>query len=99
MYGWKPYELAKILYCLYGYDDFNIKPQIYLEDWPKPRMSLEFSGFNDIVFDSEANYKYYQLLVGVIYVALAGYISQDIMKSNIAYDYGMRLLEWTLEKC
>ena len=99
MYGWKPYELAKILYCLYGYDDFNIKPQIYLEDWPKPRMSLEFSGFNDMVFDSEANYKYYQLLVGVIYVALAGYISQDIMKSNIAYDYGMRLLEWTLEKC
>lgn len=26
LYGWKPYEYAKLLYCLYGYDDFNTKP-------------------------------------------------------------------------
>lgn len=37
------------------------------------------------------------MLVGVIYIALAGYISQDIMKANIAYDYGMRILKWKLE--
>ena len=99
MYGWKPYEIAKLLYCLYGYDDFNTKPQIYFEDWPKTRMSLEFSGFKDSRFASGSNYKYYQMLVGVIYVALAGYISQDIMKANIAYDYGMRLLAWTSGRC
>lgn len=95
LYGWKPYELAKILYCLYGYDDFNTKPQIYGEDWPKLRLSLEFSGFKEESF-ANANYKNYQMLVGIIYVALAGYISQDIMKANIAYDFGMRILKWTL---
>lgn len=95
LYGWKPYEFAKILYCLYGYDDFNIKPQIYGEDWPKLRTSLEFSEFKEESFVG-ANYRNYQMLVGIIYVALAGYISQDIMKANIAYDFGMRILKWTL---
>lgn len=97
LYGWKPYEYAKLLYCLYGYDDFNTKPQIYGEDWPKLRSSLEYSGFRGegLIYGS---YKSYQMLVGVIYVALAGYISQDIMKANIAYDYGMRILKWTLGK-
>lgn len=98
LYGWKPYEYAKLLYCLYGYDDFNVKPQIYGEDWPKLRQSIEYSGFRDEGFARGANYRSYQLLVGVIYVALAGYISQDIMKANIAYDYGMRILKWTLGK-
>ena len=96
LYGWKPYEHAKLLYCLYGYDDFNTKPQIYGEDWPKLRPSLEYSGFRDEGFARGNGYKDYQMLVGVIYVALAGYISQDIMKANIAYDYGMRILKWTL---
>jgi len=35
----------------------------------------------------------YKLVVGIIYVALAGYISQDIMKANIAYEYGIKLIE------
>lgn len=96
LYGWKPYERAKLLYCLYGYDDFNTTPQIYGEDWPKLRPSLEYSGFRDESFARGLEYKNYQMLVGVIYVALAGYISQDIMKANIAYDYGMRILKWTL---
>ncbi len=97
LYGWKPYEHAKLLYCLYGYDDFNTKPQIYGEDWPKLRPSLEYSGFRDESFARDGeSYKSYQMLVGVIYVALAGYISQDVMKANIAYDYGMRILKWAL---
>lgn len=96
LYGWKPYEHAKLLYCLYGYDDFNTKPQIYGEDWPKLRSSLEYSGFKDEGFARGSSYRSYQMLVGVIYVALAGYISQDIMKANIAYDYGMRILKWIL---
>ena len=96
LYGWLPYERAKLLYCLYGYDSFNTTPQIYGEDWPTPRTSLEYSGFRDEDFARGPGYKNYQMLVGVIYVALAGYISQDIMKANIAYDYGMRILKWTL---
>lgn len=97
LYGWRPYEHAKLLYCLYGYDDFNTKPQIYGEDWPKLRSSLEYSRFRDERFARDGkSYKSYQMLVGVIYVALAGYISQDIMKANIAYDYGMRILKWVL---
>lgn len=96
LYGWKPYENAKLLYCLYGYDDFNTKPQIYTEDWPQLRSSLEYSGFKYRSFAYNGSYRNYQMLVGVIYVALAGYISQDIMKANIAYDYGMRILKWTL---
>jgi len=35
----------------------------------------------------------YKLVVGIIYVALTGYISQDIMKANIAYEYGIKLIE------
>lgn len=98
LYGWKPYEYAKLLYCLYGYDDFNTKPQIYGEDWPQLRPSIEYSNFREESFSRGSVYRDYQILVGVIYVALAGYISQDIMKANIAYDYGMRILKWILRK-
>ena len=84
LYGWKPYEYAKLLYCLYGYDDFNNNLQIYNRDWPK---KLKWA--DSIKF---LNKKTYKVLVGIIYVALAGYISQDIMKANIAYEYGMKLL-------
>lgn len=92
VYGWKPYETAKLLYCLYGYDDFNLKPQVYKSSWPQVRQSLEYSGFQEL-HSKMGDYKFYREMVAVIYIALAGYISQDIMKANIAYDYGMRLLE------
>lgn len=85
LYGWKPYEYAKLLYCLYGYDSFNNDLQIYGKDWPK---KLELADSIEFL-----NKKEYKVLVGVIYVALAGYISQDIMKANIAYEYGMKLLK------
>lgn len=84
LYGWKPYEYAKLLYCLYGYDSFNNDLQIYGKDWPK---KLELADSIEFL-----NKKEYKVLVGVIYVALAGYISQDIMKANIAYEYGIKLL-------
>ena len=89
LYGWQPYEYAKLLYCLYGYDDFNNNLQIYKRDWPK---KLEWAEDIDWL-----NKKEYKVLVGVIYVALAGYISQDIIKANIAYEYGMQLLRKELE--
>jgi len=82
---WKDYEYAKLLYCLYGYDDFNNLPQIYGIDRPKLLRWV-----NNIKY---LHKKKYRVLVGIIYVALAGYISQDIMKCNIAYEYGIELLE------
>ena len=89
LYGWQPYEYAKLLYCLYGYDDFNNNLQVYKRDWPKKLQWCE-----DIDW---LNKKEYKVLVGIIYVALAGYISQDIVKANIAYEYGMELLKKELE--
>jgi len=87
---WKEYEYSKLLYCLYGYDDFNNLPQIYGIDKPKKLIWI-----NNIRFLKK---KKYRVLVGIIYVALAGYISQDIMKANIAYEYGIELLKEELCK-
>lgn len=83
-YIWKDYEYAKLLYCLYGYDDFNNLPQIYGIDKPK-----KLKWVSNIKY---LNKKKYKILVGIIYIALAGYISQDIMKCNIAYEYGIEIL-------
>jgi hypothetical protein len=85
LFGWKEYEYSKLLYCLMGYDDFNNLPQIYKFDEPK---SLKCVNQIDYL-----NKRIYKLIVGVIYVALAGYISQNIMKANIAYEYGIKILE------
>src|SRR5574344_1588432 len=35
MIGWKNYEYAKLIYSLSGYDNFNLKKQIYGETWTK----------------------------------------------------------------
>ena len=87
-YGWQDYEYAKLLYCLDGYDDFNDLPQIYGIDKP---VRLEWFDKIDYI-----NKKKYKVLVGIIWIALAGYISQDIMKANIAYEYGMDMLKKSL---
>ena len=89
-YGWQDYEYAKLLYCLDGYDDFNNLPQIYGID--KPTRLKWFDKINYL------NKKKYKVLVGVIWIALAGYISQDIMKANIAYEYGMQMLQESLNE-
>lgn len=85
-YGWQYYEFAKLLYCLDGYDDFNNLPQIYGMDKP-----IRLKYFDQI--DYLNNDKILNILLGIIWVALAGYISQDIMKANIAYEYGIDILK------
>ncbi len=89
LYGWIPYEYAKLRYSLNGYDDFNTKPQVYTIDEPKLD---EFVLSNSFISD-KLDTREMKILVGIIYVALAGYISQDICKANIAYEYGMKLLK------
>lgn len=87
-YGWREYDYAKLLYCLYGYDDFNNLPQIYGYDIPQIRETFA----NLKTRPGFLNRPLYKILVGIIYVGLAGYISQDILKANIAADYGSYLL-------
>ena len=89
-YGWQDYEFAKLLYCLDGYDDFNNLPQIYGIDKP-----IRLKYFDKINY---LNKKKYKVLVGIIWIALAGYISQDIMKANIAYEYGVKILDEYLKE-
>lgn len=96
MIGWKNYEYAKLIYSLSGYDNFNLKKQIYGETWPKLSkylpIILEEFGIDQYNYQTE-----YVILVSCIYIALAGYISQDIMKANIAYEFGMKNLKETLD--
>lgn len=83
-YIWREYEYSKLLYCLNGYDDFNNLAQIYKRDIPQ-----RLKWYDKIDYLDETKYR---VLVGIIYIALAGYISQDIIKANIAYEYGISLL-------
>jgi hypothetical protein len=39
----------------------------------------------------------YWIILGIIWIALAQYIGQDIMKANLAYEHGMKILEEELE--
>lgn len=87
-YGWAEYDFAKLLYCLFGYDDFNNLPQIYGYDVPQIRKTFLDLSTRPMFL----NKPMYKLLVGVIYIGLAGYISQDILKINISFDYGLSLL-------
>ena len=74
-----------------GYDDFNNLPQIYGIDQP-----IRLKYFDQI--DYLNNDKILNILLGIIWVALAGYISQDIMKANIAYEYGIDMLKNVLKQ-
>lgn len=89
MQGPKLYDYAKVLYSLYGYDNFN---------------TGEFVFYNKNTYDipeqfyvpAYLNTSIYKLMVGVIYVAFAQYIANDIFKINIAYQYGMSLIKENL---
>lgn len=85
MFGWDEYEKAKLLYCLYGYDEFNDGFKVYGYDEPK-----KFDWADQIDWLCTPTSK---MIVAIIYIALAGYISQDIQKANIAYDFGLKMLK------
>ena len=73
-----------------------MKKQIYGETCPKLSkylpIILEDFGIDQYNYQTE-----YVLLVSCIYIALAGYISQDIMKANIAYEFGMKNLKFIIK--
>lgn len=90
-YGLQSYEYAKLLYALSGYDDFNLNPKIYKHDEIKA-----FPFFKEF-FETYKLDERHIILLGVIWVALAGYISQDIIKANMAYEHGIGILKEFLE--
>ena len=85
-YGLQSYEYAKLLYALSGYDDFNLNPKIYKHD------TINKFDYFDEFFETYLD-KRHIILLGVIWVALAGYISQDIIKANMAYEHGLKILK------
>jgi len=85
------YDYAKIMYCLSGYDNFNNGRFKFTKDWydePKQLKSYNFG----------KNHRLYLIIVGIIWIALAEYISQDVFKANIAYRHGIKLLNQALDE-
>jgi tRNA A-37 threonylcarbamoyl transferase component Bud32 len=94
MLGLKEYDYAKVLYCLLGYDQFNDGKCVYTKSWyHAPTKLIEFGDH----IPKELFKPLYQIMVGIIYIALAQYISQDIFKVNIAYDFGFDMLTSAIE--
>jgi len=90
IFGPEDYDFAKILYFISGYDTFNKGRAIY-NDW-------EFKPLLDpIDIPRKLMWWYDWIILGIIWIALAQYIGQDIMKANLAYEHGMKILEEELE--
>lgn len=88
MFGPEEYDFAKILYFLSGYDIFN-KSRVVYNDW---KFDWECVLNADFIPD-KLNQWTLRIIVGIIWIALAQYIAQDIMKANLAYEHGVALLK------
>jgi len=90
LYGIPEYDFAKLNYFLYGYDDFNISNNyLYSKSgYDKPKVLYKHK---------ELDTKLYRIMVGIIYIALTSYISNNIFKVNIAYEHGLEILKGELE--
>ena len=85
------YDYAKIMYCLSGYDNFNNGRYKFTKDWYDEPQQLKEYNFGE-------NHQLYLIIVGIIWIALAEYISQDVFKANIAYRHGIKLLNQALNE-
>lgn len=85
LYGPEEYDKAKILYFLSGYDAFNKYPKVYRQD--KPEMILSTADIPEELMNSTC-----WIMLAVIWISLAQYIGQNIMKANIAFEHGLSLL-------
>lgn len=85
------YDYAKIMYCLSGYDNFNNQKYVFTADWfdhPEKLRDYNFGKYQNL----------FEVVVGIIWISLAEYISQDIFKANIAYSYGIEFLKNAINK-
>lgn len=79
------YEFAKLLYSILGFDHINNNKLVYLADEVEVEKHI-----SDVSFLNNINYKIWS---AITFIGLAGYTCGDIMRCNIAYDYGMKLIE------
>ena len=79
------------MYCLSGYDNFNNGRYKFTKDWYDEPKVLKPYYFGK-------NHRLYLIIVGIIWIALAEYISQDVFKANIAYRHGIKLLNSALDE-
>lgn len=88
LYGVPEYDFAKLNYFLYGYDHFNIYPYMYSkEKYTQPRTFYKHIFFeNDII----------KIMTAIIYISLTSYISNNVMKVNIAFHHGVKMLKEVL---
>ena len=83
------YDYSKLLYCFSGYDDFNNSIKYlyskvgYVAPFPLCEVNI-----NDSMLNKNIN----QVILGLIWISLSSYISNNIMKVNIAYEHGMEIL-------
>lgn len=90
LYGLPEYDFAKVKYFLCGYDDFNLNHYLYSDiNYDKPKICGTYTHDK---LDGKLN----KVMVGFIYLNLASYISNNIMKANIAYEHGMNILKENL---
>jgi len=96
LFGPKDYDIAKYMYACSGYDKFNSQP-----DWAGFRVEGEYA-FVDIEpklpnWDTSLFFdRQHKLMVGVIWMALAGYFKNNPYKSLAAYMYGTYLMRKNL---
>ena len=96
LYGPRDYDLAKYLYAMSGYDKFNHQP-----DWAGLRINGDsaFVAIEPLVENWEKHPRFgrvHRLMVGVIWMCLAGYFKNNPYKSLAAYFYGLYLMRKNL---
>ncbi len=94
IFGPKDYDISKILYALSGYDLFNSK-----SDWSgltyEDNSSEIFIEIQPLLENWKSNNKFeykHQVMVALIWVALAGYFKNNPYKALASYYYGLFLL-------
>jgi hypothetical protein len=92
LFGLKEYDYAKIKYFLEGYEDLNSNNKIFYscKKYDRP-LKIDFrirELENDII----------NIMVGIIFISLTEWIANDILKVNIAYNYGLELIERSFKK-
>ena len=80
------YDFAKLNYSLSGYDHFNKMNYIYCADYYDEPIKI-------ITQSMLPQQRLLDLITGIIYISLTSYISNNVMKVNIAYQHGIKLLK------
>jgi hypothetical protein len=92
IFGPKDYDYAKILYAIYGYDDFNNNDKFIVDFEGDNKINIPIKGID---FDKKILSKYFNKLhkayIVTIWLSLAEYNKNHIWKCLASYYYGLYL--------